>query len=227
MEHETARELTAAYALDALEERDAQALEAHLESCAACRDELDGFREAAGALALVTDAPAPPERLRARVLERAREERLNVVPLRPRRNRLVVAGFATAAAAALAAVAVGAYAFTLSRSLDRERTAAEILADPAARSIPIEGGRGRLVVGSDGRAALVTDLEPAPAGRTYEVWIITGQQPKRAGEFEGNDDRDVVRVDGRVRAGQVVAVTVEPDGGVDAPTTQPIFSAQA
>lgn len=226
MEHQTARELTAAYALDALDERDEQALEAHLATCGSCRAELDAFREAAAALSVLADAPDPPAHLRERLLERARAERSNVVPLVRRRNRFVVATAATAVAAVLAAVAVGVYAVSLSRSLDREREAAAPLKDPGARSIPVEGGRGRLVVAPDGRATLVVaNLERAPAGRTYEVWIVTGGEAKPAGLFESEDDRDIVRVEGTVRPGDVVAVTVERDGGVAAPTGPTILNA--
>ena len=90
----------------------------------------------------------------------------------------------------------------------------------------MQAGDGRLVVGADGQAVLVLDgLDPAPAGKTYEMWIAPGgsiEEANRAGPFPGRDGAEAVRVDGTVRAGDVVAVTVEKAGGVDAPTTQPI-----
>ena len=132
-----------------------------------------------------------------------------------------------AALSAAAALALAFYAVDLSRDLDRERDAREVLADPDARVVPVEDGRGRLVVSPGGEAVLVTRLEPAPEGKTYELWIIRGATPRPAGTFEGEDVRDVVRVQGRVGPGSVVAVTVEPDGGVQAPTTEPLFTAQA
>lgn len=59
--------LTGAYALDALDAPERAAFEAHLASCAECREEVAGLREAAALLATTTWA-APPATLRARVL---------------------------------------------------------------------------------------------------------------------------------------------------------------
>ena len=227
MEHDAVRELTAAYALDALEPDDEREVEAHLRVCERCREELAAFTEAATALAYGVAAPAPSPALRDRILGEVRGERSNVVPFRPRRLPVVVSSVA-AAAATVAAVGLGLWAKSLSDSLERERAAAEILADPAARSIPVRGAQGRLVVAQDGEAALVVaGLERAPAGKTYEVWVIRGAKPVRAGLFEGERERDVVELTHPVSRGAIVAVTVERDGGVEEPTSRPLFSARA
>ncbi len=224
-------QLTAGYALDALDPEDRRAYEAHLEGCADCRDELARMWRTSEALAIAATGPEPPAALRDRVLAAVRDEPQVVVPLAQRRSRAVPALGALAAAAAVAAIAVGLWGASVSRDLDdartaleRERAAATVLADPDARSVALQEGEGRLVVGADGRAVLVLDdLGPAPAGKTYELWIVTqGEDPERAGLFPGEDGRDVVAVDGTVDAGQVVLVTVEPEGGVDAPTSEPI-----
>jgi hypothetical protein len=47
-----------------------------------------------------------------------------------------------------------------------------------------------------------------------------------AGLFDGRDGREVVAIDGTVQAGDLVAVTVEPSGGVDSPTTAPIVASE-
>src|SRR5919108_5982985 len=77
-------DLTAAYALDALDADERREYEAHLARCERCRTELASLSEAATSLAYGVEAPAPPPQLRDRILERARAERPNVVPLRPR-----------------------------------------------------------------------------------------------------------------------------------------------
>jgi len=78
------------------------------------------------------------------------------------------------------------------------------------------------VVGSNGSAALVLyRLDAAPAGKTYEAWVIRGKRaPSPAGLFRGRGTT-FVPIDGKVRKGSVVAVTVEPAGGSPAPTTKP------
>ena len=86
---------------------------------------------------------------------------------------------------------------------------------------------GRLVVGEDGSAVLVlSSMEPAPNGKTYEVWVANAGVPVRAGVFDGAGERDVVPVGQTVADGSVVMVTVEDDGGVDAPTSDPIVVSQ-
>jgi anti-sigma-K factor RskA len=149
-----------------------------------------------------------------------------VIPF-PRRSRVVlgVAAVVTAAAAVIA-IAFGVHSASLSRDLDEAHEAVAVLGDPAARAIPLRGADGRLVVNSEGSAALVVQgLRPAPEGKTYELWVIRDGAPRPAGLFEGDDERDVVLLDERVDENATVAVTLEPDGGVDAPTSPLLFSA--
>jgi anti-sigma-K factor RskA len=226
-------ELTAGYALDALDPDERRAYEAHLEGCEQCREELAAFWQTTEALAVATSGPAPSAELRDRILAGAREEPQVVVPLASRRRRTAPVLGAVAAIAAVAALAIGLWAAGLSSDLDetraaleRERATAVVLADPESRSVSLQpGGDGRLVVTPEGRAVLVVDdLGPAPDGKTYEMWVVSpGATPQRAGLFPGEDGRDVVPVDGTVEAGQVVLVTVEDQGGVDAPTSEPIL----
>ena len=66
-----------------------------------------------------------------------------------------------------------------------------------------------------------------PAERQVPRLFIGGKTPRRAGLFEGDDPQDVVPLTRRVPERAVVAVTVERDGGVDAPTSKPIFATSA
>ena len=188
-------DLTAAYALDALDADERAAYESHLAECEACRAELASFGDVATALAVGAVGPAPRPGLREEILRAAREEGHAVVPIevaaeRRRRNWTPVLG-AVAAVAAVVAVAVGIWAGGISDELDstrealeRERQAAAVLADPTARSVAVSGAEGRLVVTDAGRAVLVLDgLDDAPSGKTYEVWVIEGDTPAPAGLF--------------------------------------------
>jgi anti-sigma factor RsiW len=229
MEANALHDLTAAYALDALDPEDAREYEAHLARCERCRDELASLSEAAGGLAYATEAPLPPPELRARILQQARRERPNVMPLRP---RWVVPVAAAAVVAACAALGLGIWAATLSGKLDRREAAlareervAAILAQPDARAIAFE--RGTLVVGKDGEAALIVhDLKAPHAGRTYEAWISAAGAPKPAGTFDGGEVV-TVPLEGSVEPGASVLVTEERDGGVEAPTQKPFLTVQS
>ena len=65
-------------------------------------------------------------------------------------------------------------------------------------------------------------LRPAPKGKDYEIWVFENGVPKAAGVFEKPGMAVLSR---RVAPGQMVAVTLEPDGGLDAPTGAPLFTA--
>jgi len=79
MTHEDVQAALAAEALDALDGAERRALLEHLEGCAECRRELAELREAAGALAHAAPyqpmEPARSDRVRARLLARARADR--------------------------------------------------------------------------------------------------------------------------------------------------------
>ena len=220
-------DLTAAYALDALDEAEEREYEDHLARCPRCREELASFGETASALAYAADGPAPPAGLRERILDQARSERPNVVPLR---RRAVWIATTAAAAAACTALALGLWATSLSRSLDREReqqaSVAAVLGDPAARRLPLSSGRGSLVVGSTGRAVLlVSGLDPAPSGKVYEAWVVQHGAPKPAGTFRSGQTATLLTTP--VPEGAKVLVTQERAPGVDQPKGTPLTGTQA
>jgi anti-sigma-K factor RskA len=210
MDTDSIHDLSAAYALDALEDDERRAYEEHLAGCERCREEVASFSSTAGALAYAAGPAAPTPALRDRILVAARAERSNVAPSRPRWAYPVAA---VAAVAACVAIGLGVWNISLH---DRLSTA------QALQSVPVSGAPGSLVVGSHGSAALVLfRLDSAPAGKTYEAWVIRGKRaPVPAGLFRGGGPT-FVPIRGKVRQGSVVAVTVEPAGGSSAPTTKP------
>ena len=227
MEWDDIHELTAPYALDALDEQEERAFEEHLRDCERCRNEVAMLRETAASLAHDSPAAAPPPELRARILATARAERGNVVPLRPRWAAPVAA---VAAVAACAAVALGVWAATLNHTLGNrdaalrnQARALAVAASPDARRIALTGGHGALVVTRDGRAALLLAGLPAPgAGKVFEAWVISGGSAAPAGVFSAKDRAAAVALERHVPAGSTVAVTIERAGGTQQPTSTPI-----
>jgi anti-sigma-K factor RskA len=194
-------DLTAAYALDALDADEAEAYERHLGQCEECREQLAELNGTATSLAFGTVAPAPPARLRASILNAAAAERTNVVPLL--RRRWVSRGLAVAAAA-VACIAVG-LAVAHNQSGNTTSWALMIESNRTA-TLHVEG------------------LSAAPSGKTYEAWVIpAGGSPRPAGLFSSGENA-TVHLRGTVPRHAVVAVTVEPAGGSKQPTRTPFFS---
>jgi anti-sigma-K factor RskA len=213
MERIGIHELSAAYALDALDGDDRREFEEHLTHCAECRDAVASFQEAASNLAFGAEMPPPPPELKGRILEQARRERSNVIPMK--RRWALPAAATVAAVAASAAIVLGIWAASLHDELGQRPEA-----------VPISGASGSLIVTHDNEATLVVrDLPPAPAGKTYEAWVIQGGKPAPAGTFAGGD-RVAFQLTRNVANGAVVAVTIERAGGVRQPTTNPLITSE-
>jgi len=206
MPTENLHELAPGYALDALDEAERAAFDAHLAQCPSCREEVAALGAAAGALAFAADAPPPPPGLRERILEAARAEGPpNVIPLRARRRWVVPAG-GIAAVASAAALAIGLW-----QGLDSAgsgRVAATLVRGRAQVSLRVEG------------------LKPAPPGKLYEIWVIDAGGAKPAGTFAGGGI-ERVPLTRPVPRRATVAVTLERAPGVAAPTSKPLVSTQA
>jgi anti-sigma factor RsiW len=224
-------ELTAGYALDALDPAEREAFERHLAGCQQCQEELASFWDVTSSLAAAAGGPVPSTALRERILADARAEKQNVVPLESRR-RLSPVLVSVAAIAATVAIGLGIYSLSLNGQLDdtkaaltAQERAAAVLADPTATSVALQSGSGRLVVNGDGGAVLVLDdLAAAPAGKTYQAWIVDGQTPISAGIFDTADKQAIVPIPQSVPNGAVVAVTVEKAGGASSPTLPPLVA---
>jgi anti-sigma-K factor RskA len=234
MERTEIHELSAAYALDALDPEELEAFEAHLAHCPECREHVATFQETVAELAYDVDAPAPSPSLRNRVLADARREQPKVVAM-PRRRWAFPVAAAAAFAAGCVALGLAFWASDLANQLDDERAALHrteevviALSDPNSERIPLDGADGILVVKSDSSEGwmLVNGLDKAPSGKTYEAWVIEGDEATAAGLFSGGGERTVVPLTVPVPEGAIVAVTVEEAGGVEQSTQDPIFASE-
>ncbi|HJU44668.1 MAG TPA: anti-sigma factor [Vicinamibacterales bacterium] len=206
-DHDALRSLAGAYALGVASEAERREFEAHLSTCAECRQELAEIRRVNEALAIAgPPAAAPPADLRRRILDAAERGRQ---PRAPARSMLP---WWIAAAASIAAVFFGAQWWTASRNLadmraelasTRERlTVAESLRASAERTAtenasrlavltaadsitiflagqpPSPNATGR-VVWSPTRGVIFSaaNLPPVPAGRVYQLWAVTARAP--------------------------------------------------
>jgi anti-sigma-K factor RskA len=202
-------DLAAAYALDALDPEDRWTYERHLDGCERCREEVAALRETAADLAYVAEGPAPRPELRDRILLEARSGRpAEVVPLR--RRWLFPATAVAAVAAACAAVGLGLWANSM-----RDQA-------PAQRVVAVNGAPGNLIVAGN-EATLVVCLDDAPAGKTYEAWVIEADTPRPAGLFSGGCRS--VPLEEPVSSGNTVAVTLEDEGGAESPQGDILLSA--
>ncbi|HJR07636.1 MAG TPA: anti-sigma factor [Pyrinomonadaceae bacterium] len=115
----------------------------------------------------------------------------------------------------------------------------ELLAAPAAQTATLAGtkmaerARARLTFDErTGRAMLMAaDLPPAPAGKAYQLWFIASGKPPMPGSVFQTDAsghaemHDIVPPEGRHAA--IYAVTLEPAGGVAAPTGEMYLKSSA
>ena len=163
------------------------------------------------------DQPAPDE-LAARRADRHAADRRS--PLR----WLV-------AAATAAILAIGG--FTVWRSTDGGSTppptvAEQVRSAPDAKTssdVALPGGGTATVVRSEslGKAVVITsDLPSAPAGKVYQLWLQdTAGQFTSAGLMAAAGDQTVV-LQGDAADAQGAGITVEPAGGSEQPTSNPI-----
>ena len=178
---------------------------------------------AASAARASSQSSSPTCRRSRRIRINGVVSRPNLVPLRPRWVKPLVA---VAAVAACAALGLGLWATSLSNKLDRreadlqrQQQVAQILARPGSRKISFS--RGTLVVAQNGEGALVLNKLASPGeGRTYEAWVADQGAPQPAGLFKGGN-AVAVPLERPVPKGASVMVTEESAGGTAAPTQSP------
>jgi anti-sigma-K factor RskA len=246
--HEQFADDLALYALDELTGSARQELEAHLETCAACRRELQELRGDLGLLGLSTGGPQPPARSKERLMRAiAAEPRgVSLPETAPRR------GLAWAWIPAFAAVALLFVVTSLWRSNGRMKDQLAELGDRNQdQSVQLDGLNQelRLLTSPDavhvslnpqkapkqpsGTAIfspsqrrmmfMASNLAPVPEGKAYELWIIPRKgAPVAAGVFKPDEHGNAVMMDHKMPEGveaKAFAITVEKEEGSDKPTS--------
>jgi anti-sigma-K factor RskA len=215
----------AAYVLGALAPDEAERFTEHLETCAACREEVAELRQVVDVLPIAAPQHPVPRGLRRRVLRVVRDDAsasTTAVPLRRRwslvgdraRRSLLVAG--AAAAIALAVIA----GLELSSGQGSKVIRAQVTGISGSAQVRLSGDHGELVV---------RHMSPPTPGKIYEVWLkrARGAPVPTSILFSvtssGSGD---VGLPGDLRRFNQVLVTPEPAGGSQVPTHTPVIVAR-
>ena len=234
--HGEMRSLIASYVIGAMPQEEAARIRSHILTCDECMAEAESLADVTSSLALaVSPEPGPPgfsDRVMARV---AAERPVAARERGPARRRWSWAA-ALSAAALVAVVAVFAAAWLNARSdlARNQRVVAALLRSEGGLDLSGSGDAvGKVVSSEQGGSVFVAEgLDAAPEDHTYQLWLMEGScadpaapecEIYSAGTFEPESGIALLRTSrplkGRVRA----AVTVEPDGGSEAPTSTPVI----
>lgn len=230
--------LTGAYALDALNEQERAAFEAHLTTCADCAAEVRSLRAAAAELSR-TSATTPPAELRGDLL--AAIENVRPVPstaddgvsLRTHTARRWV-WQAIAAACLLLAAATGVWGYQQHQDANRShaRTAAitSVLDSRDAASVAgaVATGHASIIYSKgEHRLVLIGQNIPEPApDKTYQLWMIdSAGHATSGGVFTPNSNGNVlVLASGDLAKVTRMGISIEPAGGSQQPTPGAIIA---
>ena len=248
------RDLAPAYVLGSLTPEETRAFEAALARDPELQREVREYREV-NALLAEGQSVQPPSHLKARLLERIRDDKHVAFPTQAtghRRVLPVLLGFGLAASVLLA-IALGLKNRELTRDLlardsvlavresrlaERERTLNSILEPGVELTVLTATGPQQpgvqLFRDRERNIAIIHAfrLRPAPPGRAYQLWIIPkgGGNPIPSRVFNSEADGHALVENVEVPADVVIemyAVTEEPAGGSPQPTSAPFLVGRA
>lgn len=231
----------AAYALDALSEEEAAALERHVADCDWCAERLRWLQPAIDVLPATVPQEEPPPAVRARLMEvveseapaRSEAPAARDAAARPSwRERLGLSGLTLrpvlAGVAVLLVVAAGITGYAL-----RD----DGTSGPPAQTFTARGvGDGKLAHGTlevqgDKGSLQVANLPPTKPGEVYQAWVE--ESPEHGGAVQpssvfvvADDGSGNVVIPHGLEAADRVMVTREPKGGSEKPHESSIITAK-
>jgi anti-sigma-K factor RskA len=212
--------LAAAYALDALDDRERVAFEGHYGSCEVCHADVQEMRatltQVASSLAV-----APPMSLKDRVMAEVAVTRQLSPSLAPSLHRRSSWAPMLAAAAAIIALVVGVAVLNRPDAPDSfSSDVARVLEQPDSQVVTLENQGGEAgtfkVAWSSklGEAVLIGENLPAtPDDKAYELWLITADSSTAMYILDPAEDGDVHQRFDAPSAPTAWAITVEPKEG--------------
>ncbi len=231
--HLVYKENLAAYALGALDAEEVSALEAHLRTCDSCRAELADYQRLSTGLLSAFPPQAPRPALRRNLQNLLQNQAKSARPQgRWSLNRMAaVAAFVLLIGLNLVSVF---QVYTLKQEqteLDgqygSQQSAIAMLAYPTTQTIAFDqaGVSGSLLVDKKRNllAVFAWNLPPAPAGKTYQMWLIDPKEDRTSGGFlipEGGQPfvMSVIKSPQPLAGFTGLGVTLEPLGGSPKPT---------
>jgi anti-sigma-K factor RskA len=239
MDHERFDELKDAHVLGALSEGERRELEEYLAAHPGRQPEIDELGSVAGLLALSPPEQEPSPELRRNIMSVVESEARRSRAERPSRfawvrELLDVRNLALGAAALLV---IGLFSWNMvlqGQAQDLQGRVQALQSQPQGPQMVELGGAGteqgaraELVTLEGDRAVLVVeDMPPVPEDKTYQIWVIEDDVPKPGGLFEPTQDPVAAVVEHPLQGGDVIAVTVEPEGGSPKPTSEPMLATE-
>ena len=153
-----------------------------------------------------------------------------VVPLRPRRHRWSAIGLRVAAAAAILCVGIGVGRWTtmssmaptehyahLNRAQDVQRVTDTM---PDGHIATLTWSRGMSMTA----LSLPDEMMDAARGGSLQVWLRKGETVSSLGLYDPQSGTGFTFLDLMPEAGEQVFITLEPAGGSDQPTGEPLVA---
>jgi anti-sigma-K factor RskA len=239
MDHDRFDELKDAFVLGALPEEERREFEEYLAAHPEQQAEIGELGTVAGLLALSPQEQEPPPELRRRIMDTVEAEAARPPASRrswlARIRELLSARNLALGAATMLVIGLFSWNMVLQGEMQDLQGRVQSLQSQPQEPQMVElggagteqGARAELVTLEGDRAVLVVEnMPPVPEGKTYQIWVIEDDVPKPSGLFEPNQDSVAAIVEQPLNGGDVVAVTVEPEGGSPKPTSDPMLAAE-
>jgi anti-sigma-K factor RskA len=215
-------ELLAALCVDALAREEDAAVRAHLVTCRRHDEALAELWSVAERLPLTAEEREPSAGLRSRLLDAFDAElaaaRVTAISSARRPSFAARPRFAYLAAAAVLVLAMAglvAWNVVLQTGGGHEATMVVHL---------VGDGSGELVYVPDQQVAVMKlDLPELPSGRSYQAWRIDNGEPASLGLVP---NAGMIAMDVDLNGAGAVAISEEPAGGSDKPTTRPLVAGE-
>ena len=227
-----------AYALEALDAKEATALETHLQTCASCREELVAYRATSDNLLLSFPPQEPSAALRKRIQKRLPSAQTSARPRWRWSFSCLAVGLAIVLLLALNVVSLSQVRALRSQQaqlldqIQNGQMALVMLSYPHTQSFPIQANKvtGSLLLDREyNNAVLILRGLPAiPENQTYQVWLIAPNGDRTSAGLV-RPQTDIPFISQPLSSAQDLAnfvgvgMTIEPAGGSDHPTGSPVF----